>query len=61
MKISNLFAPTLFTVLGLTLACAPQPAGESAGAADTVYTNGKIYTVKTASSWSSARMPRSRR
>jgi predicted amidohydrolase YtcJ len=54
MKISNHFAPALFTVLGLTLACAPQPAGESAGAADTVYTNGKIYTVNEAQPWAEA-------
>ena len=36
------------------LGCAPQPAGEAADAADTVYTNGKIYTVNEAQPWAEA-------
>ena len=42
----------LATILvALTLGCAQQPAGE---VADTVYTNGKIYTVNQAQPWAEA-------
>ena len=43
---------TIITILAtLTLACAQQPAGD---VADTVYTNGKIYTVNEAQPWAEA-------
>ena len=42
---------TLLALAALTLACAQQPAGDMA---DTVYTNGKIYTVNEARPWAEA-------
>ena len=48
MKKSALF---LSAIAVLTLACAQQPAGDIA---DTVYTNGKIYTVNSAQPWAEA-------
>ena len=41
----------LTIAMALTLACAQQPAGD---VADTVYTNGKIYTVNEAQPWAEA-------
>ena len=54
MRTSSFVAAILVVVLGVTLACAPQPAGETSDAADTVYTNGKIYTVNEAQPWAEA-------
>ena len=48
MKKSSLF---LSVFAALTLACAQQPTGD---VADTVYTNGKIYTVNSAQPWAEA-------
>ena len=42
---------TILAALALTLACAQQPTGD---VADTVYTNGKIYTVNEAQPWAEA-------
>ena len=43
---------TLLTIVAvLTLACGQQPSGD---VADTVYTNGKIYTVNDAQPWAEA-------